>query len=248
MSPRAERSADSRDHPVEGGLSPRSEELSPRVANGCRTSIAQPTSRRSPSQPRARRPRVETQPMRVVPLSERRTGSSRNRERRRNLGQAGDRPGAGTGACRRVHDRPGSPPRGPRGDDGDRAWRDSRAWLGRLAPNDGRDGPGRTAAHSPGSGSRGPGGAARAAAPGESSGSGPRFPQHAHPDHVASPPGLRRRPSVETFPRKRARRLREPIGPVDPGPRARVRRREPRPGNALPVRRDRARDGEPFRE
>ena len=59
-------------------------------------------------------------------------------------------------ARRRAVDRPDSPPRAPRGGAGDRATRGSTAWSGPRAPSDGRDGPGRTAARSPGSGSPGP--------------------------------------------------------------------------------------------
>src|SRR6266508_4138258 len=79
----------------------------------------------------------------------------------------GGRRAAGTGARRRVVDRGDSPLRGPRGGAGDRAGPGSRAWSGRLAPSAGCDAPRPAGARSPGSGSRGPGGAARAAAPGE---------------------------------------------------------------------------------
>src|SRR5207244_9660516 len=75
------------------------------------------------------------------------------------------RPAAGSGARRRVVDPPGSPPRGPRGGADDREARGSRAWSGRLAPSDGRDAPGRTAARSQESVSPGRGDGAPAGGP-----------------------------------------------------------------------------------
>jgi hypothetical protein len=62
------------------------------------------------------------------------------------------RPVAGTGARRPALARPGSPPRAPRGGDGDRAARGSRASWDRRAPSGGRDGPRRSGRRSPGSG------------------------------------------------------------------------------------------------
>src|SRR5258708_38438454 len=108
--------------------------------------------------------------------------------------------------------RPGSPPRERRDDDADRAGRGSRASWGLREPSGGCDDPGRTVAHSPGSGIRDRDDAARAAAPAESFASGPRLRGSGHRDRVASPRGSRRTPDAGMFPRKRARRRR---GPTD---------------------------------
>ena len=121
-------------------------------------------------------------------------------------------PAAGTEACHRAADRPDSPPRAPRGRADDRAARDSRAWSGPLAPSGERDAPGRPPRRSPGSGNRGPGGAAPAVAPEELSASGRRSPRPARRRRAASPPGLHRTPGAGTFPRERVPRPRGRTG------------------------------------
>ena len=196
------------------------------------------------SQPaRARRPRVQVKPSRLVPRSERLDGIVPGP-----LAEAGRRaevfrPVAGTVARRRAVVPPGIPPRGRRGDGADRASRGSRAWWARPGPSGGCDGPDRTTRRSPGTGSRGRGGAARAGSPGEWSASGRRLPRSARPGRAASPPGSRRTPGGGTFPRKRACRPRGRTGPAPPGPPAPGRRRGRRPGSARPGRRDRSRGG-----
>ncbi len=118
--------------------------------------------------------------------------------------EAAGHPPAGTEARRRAVDLPGNPPRGLRGGADDTAARGSTASSRRLAPSAGRDGPRRRTPRSPRSGSRGPGGAARAAAPEESCESALRSPRRARPHRAASPRGSRRTPGAATFPRRRA--------------------------------------------
>src|SRR5207253_1721526 len=150
-------------------------------------------------------------------------------------------------ARRRAVARPGSPPRGRRDDDADRAGRGSRASSGPREPSGGYDDPDRTVAHSPETGTPDRDDAARAAAPAEWCASAHRLRGSGHRDRVASPRGSRRTPDAGTFPQRRARRRRGPTGRAHPGPPAPARRRGPRPGSAHPGRRDRFRGGALFR-
>ena len=99
---------------------------------------------------------------------------------------------------------------------------------------------------SPGSGSPGPDGGARAATPAESSGSGPRPRRCAPPRRAASPPGSHRTPGAATFPRERGPLLEHGLAGLRPDPPAPRRRHGPPPGTARPARRDRARGGGPL--
>jgi hypothetical protein len=126
---------------------------------------------------------------------------------------AGPRTGAarsdgGTEARRPAAGRAGSPLRGRRGGAGGKAARDSTAWWGRPAPNDGCDDPPRPELRSPGSGSHGPDGATPAVTPAGPFGYERRPPRLDRPDRASSPPGWRRKPGAGTFPRERARRPR----------------------------------------
>ena len=177
-----------------------------RVANGCRTSIAQPIP---PTTPASRCARAGQAPPHRAAL----LGLSQDRQAPRK--EAGPRAGAGrwdggTEARRPAVDQVRSPPRGPRGGAGDRAWRDSTTWWDRPAPSDECDGLVRSGPHSPGSGSRGRGGGAPGVALGESSGFAHRPPRLGRPGRVASPPGWRRTPGAGTFQLERVRRPRGP--------------------------------------
>ena len=158
-----------------------------------------------------------------------------------------DRPATETAARRRAVDRRENPPREPRDGAGDRASRGWRALSDHHAPSGGGDAPGRRAGRNPGSGSPGRDAGALAVTRAESSACGRRSPQRVHPRRAASRPCSRRTPGAGTFRRERARRLRRPIGPPDPGPPALRRRREPPLGSARPARQDRVCDGAPSR-
>ena len=98
--------------------------------------MAQPTSRRSPSQPGHAVRAWRRSP--CASCCARRAWPDRRVSRPAAEPRAGaGHPVAGTVTRRRAVGRPGSPPRGPRGGAGDRAERGSRAWSGRLAPSGG---------------------------------------------------------------------------------------------------------------
>jgi len=77
--------------------------------------------------------------------------------------------------------------------------------------------------------------------PAESSGSELRPPRCDRLRRAASPRGSHRTPGAETFPRKRAALPRARTGRAAPDLPMPLRRRGPRPGTALPARRDRVR-------
>ena len=161
-------------------------------ARGCRTSIAHPTFSPSPSQ--------VGHPVRAVRRrpSESATRRGAPRQDPPALRQApapraaAGRRASGTAAPRQARARPGSPPRGRRGDAGGIGGQGSTASSGLPAPSDGCDAPGRTGRHSPESGSPGPDAGTLAARRGIRPGPGPDLDHaavfvmaHHHPAGVA---------------------------------------------------------------
>ena len=139
--------------------------------------------RRAPSRRRAARPASRGTPSArgaEVPARHAARAAYESDPRARGLSAAppvaAGHPAVGSRACRRILERPDNPLRVLRGDGGGIAGRGCRAWWGRPAPSDARDGLVQPVRDSPESDSSGPDGAAPVAAPAESSGSGLPLP------------------------------------------------------------------------